>query len=164
MCSQFMCLFLGLPKCPGECPTGSPRKWGVSDGVSHGMSRGLFWHRAPECPKSVPRLSPGCQKVSGHSGTLSGHFLDTQEPGARRALETPGGHSVGTPPIFGDTLSDTLRESWPERLLCLLGEFATECCLNPLIIWNVTRIALEFYMNFAWLFTNVPVAYRKVRF
>ena len=44
--------------------------------------------RAPECPKSVPRVSPECQKgVPDIPGTLSGHFLDTPEPRAQRAPE-----------------------------------------------------------------------------
>ena len=65
--------------------------------VSFGASLGLFGPRAPECPKSVPRVSPSVPRVSpecsGHLfdtlGTLSGRFLDTPEPGARRAPETP---------------------------------------------------------------------------
>ena len=50
-------------------------------GVSLRVSLGLFGPRAPECPKSVPRVSPECQKgVPDTPGTLSGHFLDTPEP------------------------------------------------------------------------------------
>ena len=68
--------------CPRECPTG--------------------------CPKSVPRVSPECP---GHlfdtPGTLSGHFLDTPEPGARRALWTLRRTLPRTAPVFGDTLGDT---------------------------------------------------------
>ena len=82
------------PKCPRECP----RKWGVFEGVSDGGVPGAL--RAPECPKSVLRVSPECP---GHlfdtPRTLSGHCLDTPEPGARRAPGTPR----RTPPIFGDT-------------------------------------------------------------
>ena len=69
------------PECPRECP----RKWGVSEGVSEGVS--------PECQKGVPDTP----------GTLSGHFLDIPEPGARRAPGTPR-HSLGHPPLSG-TLS-----------------------------------------------------------
>ena len=72
------------PECPQECPpkTGYPR----------------------ECPKSVPRASPECP---GHlvdtPGTLSGHFLDTPEPGRHTFWTLPR-----TPPVFGDTLGGTL--------------------------------------------------------
>ena len=48
---------------------------------------------------------------SGHlfdtPGTLSGHFLGTPEPGARRAPGTPCRTLPRTPPIFRDTLGDT---------------------------------------------------------
>ena len=76
------------PKCPRECP----QKRGVSDRVSHGVSSGPFGPLAPECPKSVPRVSRECQKsVPDTPATLSGHFLDTPELGARRAPTV--GHS-----------------------------------------------------------------------
>ena len=105
------------PECPRECP----QKPGVSAGVSDGVSPGPFGLRAPECPKSVPRVSPECQKgVPDTPGTLSGHFLDTPEPGARRAPGTPRRTLPGTPPVFGDTLGHTpgtLRPEGPERLL-----------------------------------------------
>ena len=62
--------------CPKECPT---------------LSLGPFGPRAPECPKSVLRVSSECEKgVLDSPGTLSGHFLDTQS-------DTP------PPPVFGDT-------------------------------------------------------------
>ena len=65
-------------------------------GVSLGVSLGPFAPRVPQCPKSVPRVSPECQKgVPDTLGTLSGHFLDTPEPGARRAPETPRGTLPG---------------------------------------------------------------------
>ena len=49
-----------------------------------------FGPRAPECPESVPRVSPECQNgVPDTPGTLSGHFLDTPERWARRAPKTP---------------------------------------------------------------------------
>ena len=64
--------------------------------------------RSCKCPKSVPRVSPECQKgVPDTPGTLSGHFLDTPEAGARRAPGTPCRTLSRTPPIFGDTLGDT---------------------------------------------------------
>ena len=57
----------------------------------------------PECPKSVPGVSG---HLSDAPGTLSGHFLDIPEPGARRAPETPRG-----------TLLGHFRPEGPERLL-----------------------------------------------
>ena len=80
---------------------------GSVPGVSLGVSLGPFGLRAPECPKSVPRVSAECP---GHlfdtPGTLSGHFLDTPEPGAQRAPETPRG-----------TLPGHFGPEGPERLL-----------------------------------------------
>ena len=62
------------PKRTRECP----RKWGVSEGVSDGMS---------PCPKSVPRVPPGVSKrCLDTPGTLSGH---------------PVGHCLGHPPFRG---------------------------------------------------------------
>ena len=69
------------PKSPRECP----RKRGVSEGVSDGVPPGSFGPRAPKCAKSVPRVSPECQRgVPDTPGTLSGHLLR-----ARRARDTP---------------------------------------------------------------------------
>ena len=77
--------------------------------------------RAPECPKSVLRVSPECP---GHlfdtPGTLSGHFLDTLEPGARRAPETPVDTPSDTPRFQGHSRGHSLghfRPEGPERLL-----------------------------------------------
>ena len=104
----------------GVSPRVSP-KTGVYDGVCHGVSPRRFGPRAPECPKSVPRVSPECQKsVSDTLGTLSGHFLDTPEPGARRAPGTPRGTLRRTPPFSGTlsgTLPGTLGPEGPERPL-----------------------------------------------
>ena len=45
-----------------------------------------------KCPESVTGVSKRCPGHSGNTlGTLLGHFLDTPEPGARRAPETPRG-------------------------------------------------------------------------
>ena len=45
-------------------------------GVSLAVSLGPFGPGAPECPKSVPRVFPECQKgVPDTPGTLSGHFF-----------------------------------------------------------------------------------------
>ena len=79
--------------CPRECPKGCPRAlWAPGSGVSK------------MCPESVPGVS---KKVSGTPGTLSGHFLDTPEPGAQRALGTPLRTRPRTPPFSG-TPSGTL--------------------------------------------------------
>ena len=76
-------------------------------GVSFGVSLGPFAPLALECPKTVPRVSPECQKgVPDTPGTLSGHFLDSPEPGARRAPETPR-----------KTLPGHFGPEGPERLL-----------------------------------------------
>ena len=92
---------------PGVSPRVSPKTGGVRGSVRRGVP-GPFGPRAPECPKSVPRVSPECQKGdTGHSrdtlGTLFGHS------GARgpRAPETPRRTLPRTPPVFGDTLGDT---------------------------------------------------------
>ena len=85
-------------------PPACPRKGGVSEGVSDGVSPGPFGPRAPECPKRVPRVSPECP----------GHLFDT--PGTRfghsgarspKGPGTPRRTLPRTPPIFGDTLGDT---------------------------------------------------------
>ena len=59
--------------------------------------------------------------------TLSGHFLDTPEPGARRGLQTPRQTLLRLPPGFRGH-SWALRGHFgcegPERLLCLVGEFS----------------------------------------
>ena len=76
------------PKCPGSVPgkRGCPR-------VSHGVSPAPFGLRAPECPKSVPRVFPECRKgIPDTLGTLFGYFLDAPEPGARKHLVE---HSLG---------------------------------------------------------------------
>ena len=78
-----------LPKCP----------WSVAESVPENG----------ECPKSVPRVSLECQKVSR---TLWGHSRDTfwtlRSPGPGGPRRHPVGHSLGHPPLSG-TLSGTLR-------------------------------------------------------
>ena len=65
-------------------------------GVSLQVSLGPFGRRAPECPKSVPGVSRECPRsVRTPFLTLRRHFLDTPEPGARRAPETPRGTFQG---------------------------------------------------------------------
>ena len=60
-------------------PGVSPKTGGARESVQRGVSRAL---RAPG-PESVPTESvPGVSKrCPEHAGTLSGHFLDTLEPG-----------------------------------------------------------------------------------
>ena len=86
-------------------PRSAPKTGGVRRSVPGGVSGAL---RAPGSGvskfKSVPRVLPECPKgVPETPGTLSGHFLDTPELGARRTLETPPGTPSDTA-IFGDTL------------------------------------------------------------
>ena len=89
-----------------ECP----RKRGVSDRVSHGV----LWPQAPECPKSVPRVSLECSgDLFDTPGTLSGHFFGhSGARGARRAPETPPWDTPSDTPRFrghSGTLPGTLR-------------------------------------------------------
>ena len=78
----------GEREVPGKSPKTSGEVWGIS-GEVRGLSRSAGPRaRAPECPKSVPRVSRECpQSVLRHlldaPETLSEHFLDTPEPGAR---------------------------------------------------------------------------------
>ena len=108
---------------PGVSDGVSP-KIVVSDGVSGRVSRGPFRPRAPECPKSVPRVSPDCP---GHlfdtPGTLPGHLLDTPEAGARRTLGTPPGHSVRHPDFRGHSIGHSRGHSGPEG--------PTDSCRGP---------------------------------
>ena len=119
------------PPTGGFGPFGPEVSRGVSDGVSPkielservsgGVSRGPSGPRAPERPKGVPRVSPECP---GHlfdtPGTLSGHLLDTLEPGAWRAPETPLQTLARTPRFSGTprrTLPATLRARRARSLL-----------------------------------------------
>ena len=64
--------------------------------VSLRVSLGPLGPLGPAGPKSVPRVSPECQKgVFDTPATLSGHFLETPEPGVRRGPETPRGTLPG---------------------------------------------------------------------
>ena len=98
------------PECPRECP----RKRGVSEAVSDGVSLGHFGPQAPECPKSVPRVSPSVQETFL---TLQGDTLGTllrvwtfRSPGPEGPRRHPVGHSLGHAPFSG-TLSGTLRDT-----------------------------------------------------
>ena len=99
----------------GSVPESVPENRGVSGSASQRVSPGPFESRAPECPKSVPRVSPECL---GHlfdtPGTLSGHFLDIPEPGARRTPATLR-ETLPETPRFSGTLSGTLPETLQAR-------------------------------------------------
>ena len=96
----------------GVSPRVSP-KTGVSEG---GVRRGVpgpLWTRAPECPKSVPRVSPECQKGVW---TLRGHSRDTFWT-LRTPVIAPGRPHRTLPqtPPFSGTPSGTLpRHFGPE--------------------------------------------------
>ena len=98
-CSEFSPNFATTPTC-----------YRSLSGPSGGCLSGCLWGPSRpglRCPKSVPRVSPECQKgVPDTPGTLSGHFLDTPEPGAGRAPETPR-----------KTLPGHFGPEGPERLL-----------------------------------------------
>ena len=84
-------------------PRNVPENGDVQESV-HGVSLGPRALRAPECPKSLPRVFPECPGQSFHTpGTLSGHCLGTLEPRGQRAWGHPVGH-----PVFAGTLSWTL--------------------------------------------------------
>ena len=91
------------PEVSPECP-------GVSQGECDGVSPGPFSPRAPEWPKSVPRVSPECPGYLFDTlGTLSGHFLDTQEPRA-----DPVGRFLEHPRFRGHTRRHFLEHSGPK--------------------------------------------------
>ena len=94
-------------------PSGPEVSWsvpGVSLRVSLGVFLGPFGPRAPECPKSVLRVSPECRKgVLDTLGILSGHFWTLRRPGPKGPQRHPEGHSRDTPEHF--------RPEGPERLL-----------------------------------------------
>ena len=78
-----------------KCPRGCPRKRGVSEGVSDGVSPGPFGPRAPECPKSGPRVSTECQRrCPGHSGDILGTLFG---PSGARGPKGPGDTPSDTP-------------------------------------------------------------------
>ena len=93
---------LSGPSGPGSVPDNG----GVRRSVPRGVP-GPLGPRAPECPKSVLRVSPKCQKgVPDTLGTLSGHFLDTPEPPGDTPRDT-----LSDTPVFWDTLGDTPRDT-----------------------------------------------------
>ena len=83
---------------PGIVPESVPTNGGVRGGV-RGVSPGPFGLWATECPKSVPRVSPG-----GHSRDT---FWTLWSPGPFGAPETPQGTLARTP-LFSGRLSGTL--------------------------------------------------------
>ena len=119
----------------GMSPRVSPKTGGVRGSVRRGVSGAL---RALGSGV-FPRVSPECP---GHlfdtPGTLSGHFLDTPEPGARRAGPGDTGPRrtlPRTPPVFGDTLGDTPRDTsgpkGPRDSCSRPGRSQTERCKMP---------------------------------
>ena len=86
---------------PGVSPKVSPNTGGVQGSVRQGVSR-VLRAPAPECPKSVPRVSPECP---GHLFLHSGDTLGTL---FGHSFEHPVGHSLGHPPFSG-TLLGMLR-------------------------------------------------------
>ena len=92
------------PEVSPECP----RKRGVSEGVSDGVSK--------KRPESVPGVSETLFWHSGDTlGTLFGH---SGARGPKGPVRHPVGHSLGHPPFSGTQLSGTLRGHFgPERLL-----------------------------------------------
>ena len=83
--------------CPTECPIGCLRR---PSRPGSGVSK--------KCPESVPGAS---RSVPDSPGTLSGHFLDTPEPRARRAPKTSHRTLRRTLPVFGDTPRDTPHDT-----------------------------------------------------
>ena len=82
-----------------------PENGGVSDGVSHGVCQGPFGPRDPECPKSVPRVSPS---VRDTILTLQGHSRDTSGP--KDSCSWPG--------------------SWPQKYRFFANGFCTDFYLR----------------------------------
>ena len=94
----------------GSVSESVPENGGVRGNVPRGVS-GLFGPRAPEYPKSVPRVCPEClEHLFDTLGTLFGHS------GARgpKVPETPRGTFPRTPPFSG-TLSETLPRTLRAR-------------------------------------------------
>ena len=69
---------LSGPKCPGSVPESGPRKWGVSEGVPHGVSPGLG---------SVQKVSRECAWSLLNAFTLATLFGHSRA----RGLKGPGG-------------------------------------------------------------------------
>ena len=71
-------------------------------GVSLKMSLGPFGPRAPECPESVPRVSPECQKgVSDTPGHSQDTFWTLRSPRPESPQRHPEGHSWDTSGLKG---------------------------------------------------------------
>ena len=93
------------PEMSPECPRVSecPRKWGVSEGVSDGVSPGPFGPRSVqkvsrECPRSVKKVS---RTHRGHSGDTLKNFGHSGARGPKGPGGHPVGHSLGHPPFSG---------------------------------------------------------------
>ena len=84
-------------------------KTGVSRGCPAGCPWGVFGPRAPECSKSVPRVSG---TLFGHSGhTLGIVFGHSRARGPKGFRDTSWDTLLDTP-VFGDTLGDTPRDTF----------------------------------------------------
>ena len=79
------------------------------------MSPEPFGPRAPECPKSVPRVSPECQKgVPDTPGTLSGHFGHSGARGPKGSGDTPSDTPSDTPHFWGHSRGHSGDTSGPK--------------------------------------------------
>ena len=106
-------------------PQSVPENGGVRESVprqTHGLLPGPFTPRGPECPKSVPRVSPGVsKKCPGPSRDTLG-TLDTLEPGPGRPRATLS--LPRTPPFLGahsGTLPGHLGPKGPRDRCKLVG-------------------------------------------
>ena len=101
-------------------------KIGVSERASGGVSPGPFGPRTPVCPKGVLRVSLECQDTFL---TLRGHSQDTFWTLWGPGRDTPP-DTLSDTPIFGDTLSDTPRDtSGPKAPKPPVGGWG---CLKPI--------------------------------
>ena len=92
-------------------PGSVPENGGVRQSVPQGVS-GALCQWAPGL-RSVQKVSRECPQGLGHlfdtPGTRSGHFWDTPEAGARRALEAPRQTLPRTPPFSRTLVARAIR-------------------------------------------------------
>ena len=118
------------PEVSRECPSGCL-------GGPSGPGLRSVQKVSPECPESVPG-------VFGHLfdtlGTLWGHFLDTPEPGARRAPETPRGTLPGH---FGPRDSCS-RLGGLQRMFCFCGwKLPHAFCYRSAESMSLVRVSID---------------------
>ena len=130
------------PKCPRTVPENVPENAGCSRECPTGCPQGPSGPGLWECPESVPRVSPECQK-----GVPD--FLDTPEPGVRRAPETTRRTLPRTPPIFGDTLGDTpgTLRARRARETPVAGRRDRNTSTTFFMIWNNGAFSLKTWRN-----------------